>query len=228
MAKPFCMVCCAKAAKGEISHHEIRKAKVQFRMYQSGETAYLCNQCSKDNFEIDPGTPPKPGGVFFRCSDRCAHIHPRSRTRQRERCRCEGEPRFGCLTQLLPSCSGASKAKPRQRWGNWGRGLRTLESNPHHQLTEDRGRGCEHLGGLFGTARGPRRARKGIRTRVRQFNATGFDPFRAGALCPKNPESPRHRAPRLGADTPPCVDPCSCPQILHRDPVDPLVARVLR
>ena len=56
MAKPFCMVCCAKAAKGEISHHEIRKAKVQFRMYQSGETAYLCNQCSKDNFEIDPAT----------------------------------------------------------------------------------------------------------------------------------------------------------------------------
>lgn len=25
-------------------------------MYHSGETAYLCNQCSKDNFEIDPAT----------------------------------------------------------------------------------------------------------------------------------------------------------------------------
>jgi hypothetical protein len=52
----LCMVCCAKLARGEISPHERRKAKKQIRLHRSGKAALLCNECLKENFEIDPVT----------------------------------------------------------------------------------------------------------------------------------------------------------------------------
>jgi hypothetical protein len=55
MTKPLCMVCCAKLARGEISPHERRKAKMQIQMH-SGKPAFLCRQCIEEKFEIDPVT----------------------------------------------------------------------------------------------------------------------------------------------------------------------------
>jgi hypothetical protein len=50
------MVCCAKAARGEISHHEIRTAATKIRMHKSGMDALLCTECRNTNFEVDPFT----------------------------------------------------------------------------------------------------------------------------------------------------------------------------
>ena len=54
--KALCMVCCGKAARGEISHHEIRTAQKRFLMHRSGKTILLCGECAEANFEMDPVT----------------------------------------------------------------------------------------------------------------------------------------------------------------------------